>query len=106
LSAARTTPSKRTMSLVHAKVGRLCCKPHTSVPLTCCGVALRRHGPGVHSPIRQLSNSHHDCLWETGQEEEERREKVGGEKKSHLIRREKRMWLLKFRVHLLVTELH
>jgi len=42
-------------SVLHATVGLLCWKPHTSVPATRCGVALRRHGPGVHSPLRQLS---------------------------------------------------
>ena len=32
-------------SSVHATVGTLPCTPQTRVPLICCGVALRRHGP-------------------------------------------------------------
>lgn len=43
--------------LVHATTGRSACSPQNSTPLTFCGVALRRHGPGVHSPIRQLSTT-------------------------------------------------
>ena len=48
--------SKSCESVVHATVEVFSSKPHTRVPATCCGVALRRQGPGVHSPIRQLSN--------------------------------------------------
>lgn len=50
-----TSLTIRFSSVVHATVGLLCWKPHTSVPATSSGVALRRHGPGVHSPTRQLS---------------------------------------------------
>lgn len=51
-----TSLSIRSASVLHATVGRLCVNPHTNVPASCCGVALRRHGPGVHSPSRQLSS--------------------------------------------------
>lgn len=50
-----TSLINRSASVVHATVGLLSWKPHTRVPTGWSGAALRRHGPGVHSPFRQLS---------------------------------------------------
>lgn len=47
--------TSRSLSVVHATVGTPACIPHTTVPAAWSGVARRRHGPGVHSPSRQLS---------------------------------------------------
>lgn len=45
----------RSASLVHTTRGRPLLSPHSTVPRVTAGVSLRRHGPGVHSPSRQLS---------------------------------------------------
>ncbi len=42
---------------LQASIGLSPWMPQTSVPLTSCGDALWRHGPGVHSPFRQLSTN-------------------------------------------------
>lgn len=42
-------------SLVQATMGRPSAIPQNTVPAVTLGVARWRHGPGVHSPIRQLS---------------------------------------------------
>lgn len=50
-----TSARRCSASLVHTTRGRPLCRPHNTVPRVMVGLSLRRQGPGVHSPTRQMS---------------------------------------------------